>query len=200
MYYLPETMTSLAATAGVHDLCAVVRDLGAAPTTGEKARSALRLTALCALLLGGAWLYWRLPIGGAAIGAVLIAGVAYGLLLIANHEIVHGTLQGYRELERWLACLLSWPMAWPYLTYARLHQLHHRWNGCDPRDPERTTPLLQERLAAGPLRRLVQRHLLGWRVGVLGGVGLIVDTVRKPSRFSNRIRDWFKRFSSTGPA
>ena len=179
MYYLPETMTSLAATAGVHDLCAVVRDLGAAPTTGEKARSALRLTALCALLLGGAWLYWRLPIGGAAIGAVLIAGVAYGLLLIATHEMVHGTLLGYRELERWLACLLSWPMAWPYLTYARLHQLHHRWNGCDPRDPERTTPLLQERLAAGPLRRLVQRHLLGWRVGVLGGVGLIVDTLRK---------------------
>jgi fatty acid desaturase len=47
---------------------------------------------LSALLLGGAWLYWRLPLGGAAIGAVLIAGVAYGLLLIATHELVHGTL------------------------------------------------------------------------------------------------------------
>jgi fatty acid desaturase len=47
---------------------------------------------LSALLVGGAWLYWRLPLGGAAIGAVLIAGVAYGLLLIATHELVHGTL------------------------------------------------------------------------------------------------------------
>lgn len=172
-------MASLASTPLVRDLCAVVRDLGAALTTGEKARAALRLMALSALLLGGAWLYWRLPIGGAAIGAVLIAGVAYGLLLIATHEMVHGTLLGYRVLEQWLGCLLSWPMAWPYFTYARLHHLHHRWNGCDPRDPERTTPLLQERLAAGPLRRLVQRHLLGWRVGVLGGVGLIVDVARK---------------------
>jgi fatty acid desaturase len=179
MGYPPETMASLAATALVRDLCAVVRDLGAAPSPGERARASLRLTALSALLLGGAWLYWRLPLGGAAIGAVLIAGVAYGLLLIATHEMVHGTLLGYRALEQWLACLLSWPMAWPYLTYARLHHLHHRWNGCDPRDPERTTPLPQERLAAGPLRRLVQRHLLFWRVGVLGGVGLIADTARK---------------------
>lgn len=179
MKYPPETMASLAATALVRDLCAAVRDLGAAPTTGEKARASLRLAALSALLLGGGWLYWRLPLGGEAIGAVFIAGVAYGLLLIATHEMVHGTLFGYRALEQWLACLLSWPMAWPYLTYARLHHLHHRWNGCDPRDPERTTPLLRERLAAGPLRRLVQRHLLGWRVGVLGGVGLIVDTARK---------------------
>jgi hypothetical protein len=47
---------------------------------------------LSALLLGGAWLYWRLPLGGAAIGAVLIAGVAYGLLLITTHVMVHGTL------------------------------------------------------------------------------------------------------------
>jgi len=172
-------MASLAATALVRDLCAEMRDLGGALTTSERARSTLRLTALSALLLGGAWLYWRLPLGGAAIGAVLISGVAYGLLLIAPPEMVHGTLLGFRTLEQWLACLLSWPMAWPYLTYARLHHLHHRWNGCDPRDPERTTPLPQERLAAGPLRRLVHRHLLWWRVGVLGGVGLIVDTARK---------------------
>lgn len=179
MNFSLEVMVSLAATVLVRDLCAVVKELTAAPTIGERARATLRLTALSALLLGGAGLYWRLPLGGAAIGAVLIAGVAYGLLLIATHEMVHGTLFGYRALEQWLACLLSWPMAWPYLTYARLHHLHHRWNGCDPRDPERTTLLPRERLAAGPMRRLVQRHLLGWRIGVLGGIGLIVDTARK---------------------
>jgi fatty acid desaturase len=139
----------------------------------------VRLALLGALLLGGAWIYWRLPLGGAAIAAVLIAGVAYALLLIATHEMVHGTLLGARILEERLACLLSWPMAWPHLTYARLHHLHHRWNGCDPRDPERTTPLPQERLDAGPLRRLMQRHLFWWRLGVLGGVGLIAGTARQ---------------------
>lgn len=172
-------MASLAATALVRDLCVAVRDLGAAPTPGERARATFRLIMLIALLLGGSWLYWNLPLGGAAIGAALIAGVAYGLLLIATHEMVHGTLLGYQTQEQWLACLLSWPMAWPYLTYARLHRWHHRWNGSDPRDPERTTPLPRERLAAGALRRLMQRHLLWWRVGVLGGVGLIADTARK---------------------
>lgn len=70
-------------------------------------------------------------------------------------------------------------MAWPYLTYAGLHHLHHRWNGCDPRDPGRTTPLLAESLSMGPLRRLMRRHLLWWRVDVLGGLGLIVDMARK---------------------
>jgi hypothetical protein len=29
--------------------------------------------------------------------------VAYGLLLIATDEMVHGTLLGYRTLEQWLA-------------------------------------------------------------------------------------------------
>lgn len=174
-----EMMRSQAATDLVRDLCGAVRDLGGAPTPGERVRATLRLMTLSTLLLGGAWLYWRQPLGAVAFGAVVIAGVAYGLLLIAAHEMVHGTLLGYWKLEQWLACLLSWPMAMPFLTYARLHHLHHRWNGCDPRDPERTTPLLAESQTAGSLRRLMQRHLLWWRVGVLGGVGLIVDTARK---------------------
>ncbi|MEB3208560.1 MAG: fatty acid desaturase, partial [Synechococcus sp.] len=42
-------------------------------------------------------------------------------------------------------------------------------------------------MAAGPLRRLLHRHLLWWRVGVLGGVGLIVDTARKG--FSLHLQD-----------
>jgi hypothetical protein len=45
------------------------------------------------------------------------------------------------SLEFGLGCLLSWPMAWPLATYSRLYLLHHRWNGLDARDPERTQPL-----------------------------------------------------------
>ena len=166
-------------TALVRELCAAVADLGAMPSHGERLWASLRLMLLTAVLLCAAWLYWVLPLGAAAISAVLLAGVAYGLVLIATHEMVHGTLLGVPRLEQPLACLLSWPMAWPYLTYARLHRLHHRWNATDARDPERTTPLPQELEAAGRWRRLLQRHPLLVRPLLLGGVGLILDTARK---------------------
>ena len=182
-------MASLAATALVRDLCAEVRGLGGALTTSERARATLRLSTLSALLLGGAWLYWRLPLGGggAVIRAVLIAGVAYGLLLIATHEMVHGTLLGFRTLEQWLACLLSWPMAWLYLTYARLHHLHHCWNrihGCRCRLISRhgTVPL-------GPPRRevcqLATHDPLSWPSGS-PDEQLVIDRCAASSQASPR--------------
>lgn len=103
----------------------------------------------------------------------------YTLLLIATHEAVHGTLLGWPRLEFALSCLISWPMAWPFATYASLHQLHHRWNGRDPRDPERVEPLGEEIVRAGPLRRWHQLHPFWLRALLLGGLGLIVDTVRR---------------------
>lgn len=163
----------------VRDLCAAVADLGAPPSVAERFWTVLRLALLLALLLSGAWLYWQQPLGWAAIAALLIAAVAYSLLLIATHEMVHGTCFGMGRWEQPLACLLSWPMAWPYLTYSRLHRLHHRWNGCDGRDPERTTALPQEIQGAGVLRRLWQRQQLPLRLLLLGGVGLIADTALK---------------------
>jgi len=163
----------------VRDLCAAVADLGAPASAAERGWTGLRLAVLLAVLVGGAWLYWRLPLGWSAIAALLIAGVAYALLLIATHEMVHGTCFGVGRLEQPLACLLSWPMAWPYLTYSRLHRLHHRWNGHDGRDPERTTARPEEMERAGALRRLWQRQQLPLRLLVLGGVGLIADTAIK---------------------
>lgn len=103
-------------TALVRELCAAVADLGAVPSSVEQFWAALQLVLLTALLLSAAWLYWLLPLGWAAISAVLLAGVAYVLVLIATHEMVHGTLLGWPRLEQHLACLLSWPMAWPFLT------------------------------------------------------------------------------------
>ncbi|MCS5693961.1 fatty acid desaturase [Cyanobium sp. FGCU-6] len=166
-------------TALLRDLCGAVADLTVPPSPAERACTGLRLTLLLVVLLSGAWVYWRLPLGWAAIAALLVAAVAYALLLIATHEMVHGTCLGLARWEQPLACLLSWPMAWPYLTYGRLHRLHHRWNGCDGRDPERTTALLEELQQAGVLRRLWQRQQLPLRLLLLGGVGLIVDTAGK---------------------
>jgi len=118
----------------------------------------LRLGGLAAMLLAAAWLSWLeaelLPM----LAAALLAGMAYALLLIGTHEAVHGTLLGKPRLEFALSCLISWPMAWPFATYASLHLLHHRWNGRNPRDPERTQPLDAERRAAGPLRCWQQRN------------------------------------------
>lgn len=163
----------------VRDLCAAVGDLGGPQTSAERVWSLLRLLLLVLVLVGGAWLYWRSPLSGWSLAALLPAAVAYALLLIATHEMVHGTCLGLPRLEALLACLLSWPMAWPWATYQRLHRLHHRWTGCDPRDPERTELLPAERRRAGPLRRWIHRHLLVWRLLVLGGVGLIADTALK---------------------
>ena len=166
-------------TALVRDLCAAVADLGGPASAAERCAAGLRLTALAAVLLGGAWLYWWLPLGWVAIAALLIAGGAYALLLIASHEMVHGTCLGLGRWEQPLGCLLSWPMAWPFLTYSRLHRLHHRWNGRDSRDPERTTALPEDGELAGMLRWLWQRQQLPLRLGLLGGVGLIADTAIK---------------------
>jgi fatty acid desaturase len=166
-------------TALERELRAAVADLGAPPSLTERGWSGLRLILLLAVLLSGAWLYWRLPLGGPAVAALLLAALAYALLLIATHEMLHGTCFGLGRWEQPLACLLSWPMAWPYLTYGRLHRLHHRWNGSDHRDPERTTALPAELRRAGALRRLWWRQQLPLRLALLGGVGLIADTVIK---------------------
>jgi fatty acid desaturase len=160
------------------ELCAAVADLGGAPSWIERAWTVARLLGLSGVLIGGSCL-WMQPLGWPSGAMLIITGAAYALLLIATHEMVHGTLLGWRRFETTFACLLSWPMGWPYLTYARLHRLHHLWNGRDPRDPERTDVLPMERLHASPLRRQLQSHLLPLRILVFGGVGLIADTTIK---------------------
>jgi fatty acid desaturase len=160
-------------------LVKAVADLHGPPTRVERLASAGRLLALMLLLVAATAAYWLLPMGFAGCLALLLAGVAYSLLLIATHEMVHGTFLGLRSLEYGLACLLSWPMAWPFATYARLHLLHHRWNGVDGRDPERTQHLPDAPLPASPLAGWLQRHPFALRCLLLGGVGLIVDTARQ---------------------
>jgi fatty acid desaturase len=156
-----------------------VADLHGSPTPVEQLAASGRMMALSLVLAAGAILYWILPASGWGLIALIIAGLAYALLLIASHEMVHGTLFGVPPLEFGLGCLLSWPMAWPFATYARLHRLHHRWNGLDARDPERTQALPQDHLFANPFGRWLHHHPFAVRCLVLGGVGLILDTARK---------------------
>jgi fatty acid desaturase len=156
-----------------------VADLQGPPTPGERLATGGRLIILSVVLVVGAILYWILPASGWGLVALISAGLAYALLLIATHEMVHGTLFGAPSLEFGLGCLLSWPMAWPFATYARLHRLHHRWNGLDARDPERTQALPQDPLSSSPFGRWLHHHPFAVRCLLLGGVGLILDTARK---------------------
>ncbi len=109
------------------------------------------------------------PVPGGGV-ALITTGVAYSFLLIASHEMVHGTFLGQRSLDFGLGCLLSWPMAWPFATYAWLHRLHHRWNGVDARHPDRTQSLPQDPLAANPFGRWLKHHPFAVRCLLLGAV------------------------------
>lgn len=160
-------------------LVQAVAELHGPPTAKERLATAGRLLALSLVLAAGAVVYWMLPACAWGVVALITAGVAYSFLLIASHEMVHGTFWGQRSLDFGLGCLLSWPMAWPFATYARLHRLHHRWNGIDARDPERTQSLPQDPLAASPFGRWLEHHPFAVRCLLLGGVGLILDTARK---------------------
>ncbi len=162
-----------------HDLARAVVDLHGPASTGERFTALARLLALAFVLGGGVVVHWSLPAGGWGLAALFVAGVAYALLLIATHEMVHGTLLGCKRLEFGLGCLLSWPMAWPFATYARLHNLHHRWNGRDGRDPERTQRLATDPAPRGGGALLLESHPFAIRCLLLGGVGLIIDTARK---------------------
>ncbi|MFN9622754.1 MAG: fatty acid desaturase [Cyanobacteriota bacterium] len=161
------------------DLARAVADLHGPASTAERLTALARLLALALVLAGGVVVYWALPAGGWGLAALLVAGVAYALLLIATHEMVHGTLLGCKRLEFGLGCLLSWPMAWPFATYTRLHNLHHRWNGSDGRDPERTQRLATDPALCGGPAVWLERHPFPIRCLLLGGIGLIVDTERQ---------------------
>ncbi|MCP9800905.1 fatty acid desaturase [Synechococcus sp. RedBA-s] len=104
---------------------------------------------------------------------LLAAAVFYAFVMISTHDISHASLIDLGSAEQALGCVLSWPVAWPYRTYRNLHQLHHRMNGMDLRDPERREPSEEELARAGSWRRLHFRHPFWLSVLVLGGIQLI---------------------------
>lgn len=135
----------------------------------------LRVLVLLLPSLACLWQYYQEPNLGLALLWLVAATLLYSFLMIATHDISHATLLDQGDLEQGLGCALSWPIAWPYLTYRNLHMLHHRMNGMDLRDPERREPTEEEAAKAGPLRQLHFRHPFWGSVLGLGGLQLILS-------------------------
>ena len=112
-----------------------------------------------------------------------IAGIIYAFWLISTHDSTHYTLTGWRWFETIFPRLISWPMLWPYGTYAELHLLHHGWNGVDLRDPERVQWTLAEYQQASPFLRWYVRNQWLINMFLLGGLGLIIKTFKQGFRF-----------------
>ncbi len=133
----------------------------------------LRLLALLLPSLACLWMYWQEPNLVVALLWLLAATLIYALPMIATHDISHATLLDQGDLEQAVGCALSWPIAWPYLTYRNLHMLHHRMNGMDLRDPERREPTAEEAARAGSLRRWHFHHPFWGSALLMGGIQLI---------------------------
>jgi fatty acid desaturase len=121
-------------------------------------------------------LAWSVSNLFAFVAITAIAGIFYAFWIICSHDSVHQTLTGWSWFETVMPRLTTWPMFWPYGTYALLHRLHHGWNGIDLRDPERVQWTQAEDQRANPLLRWYVRHQGLLDIFALGGIGLIVKT------------------------
>ncbi|MEM9907251.1 MAG: fatty acid desaturase [Cyanobacteria bacterium P01_D01_bin.44] len=110
-------------------------------------------------------------------GVTVLAGIVYAFWFICTHDATHQTLTGWLWFDAVMPRLISWPMLWPFGTYAILHRLHHGWNGTDLRDPERVHWTRGEYQQAHPLLRWYVRHQWIIDIFVLSGIGLIIKTL-----------------------
>ncbi len=136
-----------------------------------------RFVTIGAIVLGLMILAWSVSNLWAFGAITAIAGIFYAFWIICSHDSVHHTLTGWSWFETIAPRLTTWPMFWPYGTYALLHRLHHGWNGIDLRDPERVQWTQAEYQQANPLPRWYVRHQGLLDIFVLGGIGLILKTL-----------------------
>lgn len=136
-----------------------------------------RFVSIGSLFLCLVWLAWSSSNWLSFLFYTAIAGIFYSFWLVCTHDATHYTLTGWKRFDEWMPRLLSYPMMWPYGTYAQLHHLHHAWNGIDLRDPERVQWTKAEYEQASPLYQWYMRHQWPIDIFVLGGLGLIVKTV-----------------------
>jgi fatty acid desaturase len=116
----------------------------------------------------------------------IVLGFIYSSFMILTHDAIHHTLTGNKIIDEIVPRLMSWPMLWPHGTYSALHKLHHSLNGRDEADPERCHMTTEEYSKASPLKRLVARHQLLFRVLGAGGVGMIVNLLKQTRRIGKR--------------
>lgn len=145
-----------------------------------------RFVSLGVVFLSFVWLAWSTPHWLLFVGYTAIAGVFYAFWLVCTHDMVHYTLTGWKPFDEWMPRLISYPMLWPYATYAHLHRLHHAWNGIDLRDPERVQWTETEYQQATSIQRWYVRHQWVIDIGVFGGLGLIVKTVHHALRLKHQ--------------
>jgi fatty acid desaturase len=136
-----------------------------------------RFLSLGAVFLSLAGLAWVTTSGWLFVVYGAIAGVVYAFWLVCTHDAVHATLTGWKGFDSWVSRLISYPMLWPYGTYAQLHRLHHAWNGIDLRDPERVQWTQAEYERASPLRQWYVRYQWPIDILIFGGLGFIAKTV-----------------------
>lgn len=158
-----------------HDLRLVVADLRAV----NPWRGLIRFASLGALTLGLSWLSWQVGQIDLFVLGAIATGFSYVFWLICSHDATHRSLTGWEWFDTIMPRVISWPMLWPVGTYNQLHQLHHRWNGIDLRDPERVQWTEAEYHAAPAWQRGYVRHQWLFDIFVLGGLGLIVRTSRQ---------------------
>jgi fatty acid desaturase len=136
-----------------------------------------RFMTIGAIAIGLMALAWSVNNLFAFVAITAVAGIFYAFWIICSHDTVHHTLTGWPWFETILPRLTTWPMCWPYGTYALLHRLHHGWNGIDLRDPERVQWTQAEYQRANPILRWYVRHQGRLDMFVLGGIGLILKTL-----------------------
>jgi fatty acid desaturase len=147
----------------------------------------LRFLALGAVFLSLTAVAWSVTALHLFVAIAVVAGFFYAFWTVCSHDSVHQTLTGWQWFERISPRLVTWPMLWPYGTYATLHRLHHGWNGIDLRDPERVQWTVEEYQMASPLLRWYVRHQWILDIFVLGGIGLILKTLANAWKFRDTL-------------
>ncbi|MBD1913092.1 MULTISPECIES: fatty acid desaturase [unclassified Leptolyngbya] len=171
---------------------ALSQDLRAAVTDLEQVNPWVglwRFVSIGTLFLSFVVLAWSSSTLVGFIGFSAIAGLLYAFWLVCTHDTTHQTLTGWRWFDTWMPRLVAYPMLWPYGTYARLHRLHHAWNGIDLRDPERVQWTVAEYRQAQPWQQWYVRHQWSMDLFVLGGLGLIAKTVYQGLRLRRQVPD-----------
>lgn len=135
-----------------------------------------RFISIGAAFLSLATVAWSMTSGVLFVGLSAIAAALYAFWFICTHDTIHHTLTGWQWFDDLMPRLISYPMLWPYGTYAQLHRLHHAWNGIDLRDPERVQWTKAEYEQASPWQRWYVRHQWSLDILGLGGFGLIAKT------------------------
>lgn len=145
-------------------------------------RSAITLV----LLLAG--YFWAMNISDPTlfIAVGLATAMLFTSIAVTTHDAIHHTLTGIKSVDEILPRLLSWPVLWPHGLYAELHKIHHKMNGQDTEDPERSQWTQEEYDRASALGKWAARNQLWLSVFVYGGFGFIISHVMQGMKFAQR--------------